>query len=543
MASRQPSAPGRTSSSGSAELAAAAREGPGRRSSSGAGLTRHPSEARHSLTGGKQDSGPVTPNGPPGRRRSGSSALARQASGSRQASGLDAGSGGSGSGAGAGGAAGDDDWLDLLGAASSPAAGDVRQPAAAAAAAAGAGSTAARQALPARATSGGRLPGRASLPRQVTQPAASGRHNATAGTVAKPRGSAGSEAAPGGASAAGRGRPPGGATAAGDAEPKRSEEASAQPADTRAAIAVPQRRSAAQASSEAAVPQRRSAAQASSEAADPQRPPAAQASSEAADLLRNSAAKVERSTGTAAASSSAAGVLQAKLPAVKVEPSGAPRPSASRGAGDSSSSSLDSSNGLPSRPSHQGQFGARPGRFARPAGGVAGAPAAKLFELPVRPAHRDLLSERGSAASAAAQPAEPGGAPGPLPAAQQQGLPAQAGNRPAVRGAPTERVEVDHVPRTLQEVAQPLATAQAGLGNDLASSQPPDQAAALQQEVPAEEQGRQAALPVKDTSRWPAAEDLKTASGESLQCSLACCPITATAFHGLQQELAELECW
>ena len=473
-ATRQPAAPSRTSSSGSTEQSAAAREDVGRRSSSGAGLTRHPSGARRSLTGGRQDSKPVTLDGPPGRRSSGSGALARQASGSRQASALDTGSGGSGSGAGAAGAAGDDDWLDLLGGTSSPAASASRQPAAATAG--GAGSAAARQSLPARAVSGGRLPGRAPLSRQVTLPVASGRHDAMAGSNAQPRGSAGSEAAPGGLSAAGRGRPPGRDTAAGEAAPTRSEEDSAQPTDTRA------------------------------EAADPQ---------------RSSAAQAGRSTGTAAASNDAAGVLQTKLPAAKLEPAGASQPAATQEAGDSGSSSAHSSSGLSSRPSHQGLFGERPGRFAPPAGGAAGTPAAKLFELPVRPTHRDLLGGRGRAAAAAAQPAEPDSARGPLLDAQQQGSPAQAGSGAAVPGAPTEEVE-EHVPPTLQGLAQPLAPVQAGLGNELGSSQQPEQAVALQQEVPAEEQGRQAALPVKDTSRRPAEEVLKTAPGKPLQCRLAC---------------------
>ena len=501
MASRQPAAPGRTSSSGSTELSAAAREGVGRRSSSGAGLTRHPSGARRSLTVGKQDSNPGTPNGPPGRRSSGSGTLARQAYGSRPASGLETGSG-SGSGAGAGGTARDDDWLDLLGGASSPAAGASRQPAAAAAASAG--SIAARQRLPARAASSGRLLGGGPLPRQVTQPAASGRHGALAAAIPQPRGSAGLEAAPGGPPAAGRGRPPGRDTAVREAAPNRSEEASAQPTDTRPEAADPQGRSGAQA---------------------------------------------EQSTGTAPASSSPAGVLQTKLPAVKLEPARASHPAAGRGAGDNGSSSALSSSGLPSRPSHQGMFGERPGRFARPAGGVAGAPAAKLFELPVRPAHRDLLSGRGSAAAAAERPAEPGGAPGPLPAAQQQGLPALTGDESAVRGAPTDQVEEKCAPPALQGAAQPPAAAQAGLGDGPKSSRQPDQAVALQQEVPAEEVGGQAAVPVNDSSRRPAEEDLKTTPGKPLQCSLACdrgCRESSSGHSGCFsrwscQEPAELE--
>ena len=184
---------------------------------------------------------------------------------------------------------GDDDWLDLLGGASSPAAGALRQPAAAAAGSAG--SAAARQAVPARAASRGRLLSRASLPRQVTQPVASGQHNATAGIGDQPKGSAGSEAAPGGLSAPGLGGPLGRDTAAGEAEPKksetkRSEEASAQPSDMKAETAVTQ---------------------------------------------SNSAARTERSIRTAAATASAAGLLQPKLPAVKLEPAGASHPAAGRG--------------------------------------------------------------------------------------------------------------------------------------------------------------------------------------------------------------------
>ena len=87
---------------------------------------------------------------------------------------------------------------------------------------------------------------------------------------------------------------------------------------------------------------------------------------------------------------------------------------------------------------------------------------------------------------------------------------------------PTDPVEERNVPPTLQDVTQPLATEQAGLSDKLESSQQPDQAAALQQEAPAEGQGRQTALRVKDYGPQPASEDLRTAPGKPLQCSLAC---------------------